>query len=38
MKWKFVKSALNVVDLLAIIPYFLNFILEGFKVKNSFIV
>ena len=32
LKWKFIKSPLNIVDILAIIPYFLNFILEGFKV------
>merc|ERR1711874_447515 len=30
-KYKFVTSGLNIVDLLAIIPYFLNFMLEGFK-------
>lgn len=28
-KWKFVKEALNVIDLIAILPYFLNFALSG---------
>jgi len=30
-KWKFLKSGLNIVDLMAILPYFLSFLLEGFK-------
>ena len=28
-KWKFVKEALNLIDLVAILPYFLNFALNG---------
>ena len=28
-KWRFVKEALNIIDLIAILPYFLNFALSG---------
>ena len=33
-----VKAPLNIIDLLAILPYFLAFLLEGFKVcLNSYL-
>ena len=35
-KCKFVKSPLNIVDIMAILPYFIGFLLEGFKVIGSF--